>query len=197
MPIDNPFSRVGPNCPVETCDCCDNTLLVADTPVFDDEPQPATLTLPTEALIHGAMDVVRAMRAQGTPPTREQMLIAGLLDAYVLHAELLTRCVLHGRGETGDPDYDATQLEDALDIAQDVVRAGLRTADAPPEVPDSIRIDIGNWSCDSGLEPDPCDEDDEDAADDEDDARHDATATVVCDIPGCRIHLPTPTTFEA
>jgi hypothetical protein len=191
MTMPNPFSHVAPNCPVEKCSCCENTLLVADTPVFEEEPAPATLTLPTEALIFGAMQVVRAMREQATPPTVEQRLIAGLLDAYVLHAELLTRCVIHGRFETGDADFDAEQLEVALDIAQDVCRAGLRTADAPPEVPDSIRLDIGNWATDVGLDAENDDEDDED------DARHDAKATVVCDIPGCHAHPPTPTIFEA
>jgi len=137
--------------------------------VFDDEPMTVLLTLPTEALLRNAMDAVREMYAQGTPPTREQRLIHGLLDAYVLHAELLTRCVIHGRGETGDADFDAEQLEVALDIAHDVCRAGLRADDAPPEVPDSIRLDIGNWSTDSGLES----------------------------IPLAERDAPTPTTFEA
>lgn len=189
MPITNPFKSHPPICPVETCDCCDDRTLVADTPVFEDEPATAVLRLPTEALIHGAMESVRAMREQATPPTREQMLIAGLFDAYVLHAELLARCVTHGRWETEDPDYDAEQMETALDIAHDVVRAGLRTDDAPAEVPAYIRLDIGNWVTDAGLDLDSCTC--------EDDAEHDATATIVCDIPGCRVHMPTPTTYEA
>lgn len=193
MPIDNPFETHAPLCPVETCACCDDRTLVADTPVFEDEPATATLRLPTEALVHGAMESVRLMREQSTPPTREQMLIAGLLDAYVLCAELLTRCVIHGRGETEDVDYDQSMLEDALDIGHDVVRAGLRTDDAPPEVPRYIRLDIGNWTTDAGLD-NACACDDED---DEEDAAHDATATVVCDIEDCPVHKPAPTTFEA
>ena len=191
MPIDNPFEIHPPICPVETCECCDDRTLVADRPVFEDEPTPATLRLPTEALIYGAMESVRAMREQSTPPTKEQMLIAGLLDAYVLYAELLTRCVIHGRGETEDVDYDQSMLDDALDIGHDVIRAGLRTDDAPPEVPLYVRLDIGNWTTDAGLDRDSCD------CGDEDDAAHDATATVVCDIEDCPVHKPTPTTFEA
>jgi hypothetical protein len=188
MPIANPFEIHPPICPVETCDCCDGAMLIADNPAFEDDPAPATLALPSEAMLHEAMDIVRKLHARDGEGSREELLIARLLDAYVLNAELLTRCVIHGRngGETGDEEYDAEKLEEALDIAHDVVRAGLRTVDAPSSVPDSIRLDIGNWLTDAGLDRDSLEE-----------REHDATATVVCDIEGCHVHAPTPTTFEA
>lgn len=193
MSIDNPFEIHPPICPLEKCECCNGSMLVADNPVFEDEPLPVVLYMPTKAMLEEAMAVSRRVSLEGAR-SREEALVARLLDAFVLHAELLTRCVIHGRngGETGDEGYDAECLEEALDIAHDVIRAGLRADDAPPTVPDSIRLDIGNWATDAGLVPED-DEDDED----EGDAAHDATATVVCDIEGCHVHAPTPTTFEA
>lgn len=167
MPSPDPFEIHPPICPTEKCECCENTMLIADEPVFEDEPLPVVLHMPTKAMLEEAMAVSRRVSLEGAR-SREEALVARLLDAFVLHAELLTRCVIHGRGETGDVDYDQSMLDDALDIAHDVIRAGLRADDAPPSVPDSIRLDIGNWATDAGLVSE--------------DGAHDA---------------PTPTTFEA
>ena len=189
MSTDFPFSDHPLNGDIRECDCCEATVLVHDEPNFPDEPCPATLMLPDRAMINRAMEIVGIAKARttkgGAEFSEEEALIAMLLDAYIVHRELLTRAVIHGVDGTGQGDEAEDAMRDeALLIGHDILRIGLIDGNTHPDVPRSIDLDIGHVVYEQ---------------EDEDDEGDDPDAETVCDVPDCPIHgdKPVPTTYEA
>ena len=146
----NPFSVHPPNHATTKC-ACGSTCLVATSPSIEDEPTPVRMLLPDREIVMEGMAIANAMRG-GRNGTREAQIIAALLDAYVIHAELLSRVLTGMRYGTGDAQYDEELSSEALSIAEDVLRCGLRDADAPDTVPREIEIDIQTWLTDAGFD---------------------------------------------
>ena len=154
----DPFALCEPNMPVESCDCCNAAILVADDPVFADDPIPVDLQLPTMQGIRDAMEISVRIRKTGGG-THEERLIAMLLDAFVVNAELLGRAVDRGLFGTGGDAEDDEKLAETLEIASDVIRAGFRATGTPDHVPASIRLDLGTFFANFDLDHDDEDED--------------------------------------
>jgi len=184
------------NFPTTLCACgCGGSVLIADPQPRDegDEDNVLELFLPTHRLLDRAFRLggdAKAKAHRGERLTEEEAVVIGLLDALLVHREVLTRIVVGVEiGGVEDELFD-----EAFDLAQDLIHAGFRTPDDEPEVPTSVRIDTSMVLRDLEefeVEGD-CDCDDED----EDDAHAHGIVTV-CDVPDCPVHKPVPTDFEA
>lgn len=139
----NPFTVHPPHCEMSLCEECGSNYLIASEPVFADCPVPATLALPHIDMVRLAMDICVRVRAKGAKSVEEE-LIHQLLDAFMLHRELLIRLVVHGADGTGDEDYDDEVFEDTLCIARDLLRCGIIDEETHPATPKKIEIDIGS-----------------------------------------------------
>lgn len=182
---------------LEPCPCgnCEASILVADThPRHEGHDEnmlllhlPSASTLDTAFCLGGDAKV---KRQRGEELTDEEEVIVGLLDALLLHREVLLRIVVHGVEGTGDADHDNVEFDRVIELAQDLACAGFNVpVPSDPRTPVGVRID-------ASLVYDELDayiaeslgDDDGDLADHE-----------VCVDPDCTLHRdkPTPTDFEA
>jgi len=177
------------NFPTVPCACgCGGSVLIADAQPRDegDEENVMELFLPTHRLLDRAFRLggdAKAKAHRGEVLTEEEGVIIGLLDALLVHREVLTRIVVGVEiGGVEDELFD-----EAFDLAQDIIRAGFHTPDTEERVPTSVCLDNSMVLRDLEefeVEGDEDDEDDDDT---------------VCDVPDCPVHgdKPVPTDFEA
>jgi hypothetical protein len=175
------------NFPTTPCACgCGGSVLIADTQPREegDEGNVMELFLPSHRLLDRAFRIggdAKAKAHRGEVLTEEEAVIIGLLDALLVHREVLTRIVVGVEiGGTDDELFD-----EGFDLAQDIIRAGFHTPDTEEDVPTSVRIDTSMVLRDLEefeVEGD-CEGDDD----------------TVCDVPDCPVHgdKPVPTTYEA
>lgn len=188
--MSDPFEFCPPYCELRACDCCGDSVLVADDPMFPDTPRPATLALPTRTMVEAAMLIsIRANKGEALTP--EAALIAALFDAFVMHRELLSRAVVFGRDGTGDDDYDNAVLAETLEIGNDLLRIGLIDDRTAASVPRAIDLDLGHFGTELG-DGELCDGEDDCACD-----KCNAGRVTICDVPDCPVHRPLPAVGDA
>ena len=181
---------------LEPCPCgkCDGTILIADEhPRYEGHDENLLLlqtmsasTLDTAFRLGGD---AKGKRQRGEELTEEEEVIVSLLDALLLHREVLLRIVVHGVEGTGDEEHDDVEFERTIELAQDLACAGFNVpVPSDPRTPVGVRID-------ATLVYDEMDAYIAESQDDGDGlADHE-----VCVDPDCELHRdkPTPTDFEA
>jgi len=183
---------------LEPCPCgkCDGSILVADDGprVEGDDENVLTLSLLSASTLDTAFHLggeAKSKRQRGEDLTEEEEVIIGLLDALLLHREVLLRIVIHGVEGTGDAEHDGEEFDRAIELAQDVACAGFNVPVASdPRTPVGVCID-------ATLVYDEMDAYIAESLDDDGDG--DLDDHEVCVDPDCELHRdkPTPTDFEA
>lgn len=183
---------------LELCPCgnCEASILVADAhPRHEGHDEnmlllhlPSASTLDTAFCLGGD---AKAKRQRGEELTDEEEVIVSLLDALLLHREVLLRVVVHGVEGTGDEEHDEQEFERVIELAQDLACAGFNVpVPSDPRTPVGVRIDatLVYDELDAYIAESLGGDDDGDLADHE-----------VCVDPDCTLHRdkPTPTDFEA
>jgi hypothetical protein len=173
------------NFPTEPCACdCGGSVLLFDTQPREegDDENVMELFLPSHRLLDRAFRIggdAKAKAHRGEAMTQEEGVIIGLLDALLVHREVLTRIVVGV--EVGGTEDEL--FSEAFDMAQDIISASFNTPDDSPGVPTSVSIDVSMTLRD--LDDFPVEEDDD--------------TETVCDVPDCPVHgdKPVPTIYEA
>jgi hypothetical protein len=135
------------NFPVEGCDDCGGSTLMVDELTEDEDENagiphlhvPSALVL--DAALRIAEEVFNADDVNDVP--KEKIILAQVLENYLIHREILRRLVNASRAtEAGEDDAGIEDFDAMICLAEDIISIGSLTTERRKHLPGRIQFDI-------------------------------------------------------